>query len=404
MGGGRVRPGPWRCGRGPEAGWWRLGTILVATWLTLAFIPGAAAQGAVEVSGVTAASVFAFDPATGEVIVQRNADERRPIGSITKTATALVAIDVLDPDHEIVIESADMVPAGFSAMGLQPGDTLTVRQLLTGLLVASGGDAARALAREAGAELSGSDDPATAVEAFVTAMNEKAAELGLADTRFANPDGDDDDNAWSTAHDVALMYAALHANGDLAELVALPGFAFASVGPEATPYAGTSTNQLIGQHGVLSAKTGSTEKAGGCVVLVRTIPGGTATGAGAGTEVVTILGAELAYDASWTPTVDERWNDAVAVIAAIDAGWVPGQNLAVLATEAPAVAAIPAEPSTGAGPDREVAGADSPRAQVADEVASSGPPADGLLVATVTGGVLACAGAFAWSRIAPTRS
>lgn len=380
------RPLPHGTMSGSRASW--PGTILVAAWLALMVIPGVAAQGALEVPAITAASAFAFDPVTGEVILEWNADERRPIGSVTKVATALVAIEHLDLDDEIVIASSDMVPSGFSAMGLQPGDTLTVRQLLTGLLVASGGDAAQALAREAGGRLSGSDDPAAALAAFVTAMNEKAAALGLADTQFANPDGDDDDDAWSTAHDVALMYAALHADPALADLAALPDYAFTSVGPEATPYAAASTNQLIGQHGVLSAKTGSTEAAGGCVVLARTMPGGD------GTEVVAILGAELAYDETWTPTVDERWNDAVAVMGAIDAGWTPGQNLAAPATEPP-LAAVPAGDST-----RQEA---QPRSEVTEDVAPAGSRADPLLVVTITSGVLACAGVFAWSRVASPR-
>jgi len=276
--------------------------------LTMILFPGVAAQGALDVPAITAASVYAFDPATGEVILERNADERRPIGSITKIATALVAVEHLVLDDEIVVASSDMVPSGFSAMGLQPGDTLTVRQLLTGLLVASGGDAARALAREAGGRLSGSGDPATAVAAFVQAMNDKATELGLADTRFANPDGDDADEAWSTARDVAVLYAALHADPVLADLAALADYSFTSVGPETTPYTGLSTNQLIGQHGVVSAKTGSTEAAGGCLVLARTMPDG------GGAVIVAILGAELAYDETWTPTIDERWNDAVTVM------------------------------------------------------------------------------------------
>jgi len=186
---------------------------------------------------------------------------------------------------------------------------------------------------------------------------------------------------------VAMMYARIQANPVLAEISALPDYAFTSVGPEATPYAGTSTNQLVGQYGVSSAKTGSTEAAGGCLVLARSMPGGS------GTEIVAILGAELAYDETWTPTVDERWNDAIAVMEAIDAGWTPGQNLvAEVATEAPAMAAAPANPQADPQP------VPVELAATAQE-ASSGPPAGPLLVVTVTSGVLAVAGVVAWSRV-----
>lgn len=359
--------------------------------LTMLLAPIATAQNALDAPDVSAGSVFAFDPATGEVILERNANERRLIGSVVKLATALVVVDHLDADQEIVIAGSDMVEPGISAMGLQPGDTLTVEQLLTGLLVASGGDAAQALARELGGQFSGSDDPATAIAAFVDAMNEKAAGLDLADTRFANPDGDDSDESWSTAHDVAMLYAELAADPLLAELVALPDYAFTSVGPEATPYAGTSTNQLIGQYGVLSAKTGSTEAAGGCLVLARAMPDG------GGTEVVAILGADLAYDETWTPTVDERWNDAVTVMEAIDAGWTPRQNLASeVATEAPAAVVETGSLAAERQP-RPVTLIESGERATADPVTTSA--AAPLLAVTAAGGVLAVAGLVAWSRV-----
>ncbi len=367
-------------------------SLIVLGWLALLLAPSVAAQNAVEVPDVSAGSVFAFDSATGEVILERNAHERRLIGSVVKIATALVVVDQLDLDTEIVIASSDMVRPSFSAMGLQPGDTLTVRQLLTGLLVASGGDSANALAREVGGQLSGSDDPATAVAAFVEAMNARVAEMGLVDTQFANPDGADDGDSWSTAHDVALMYADLAAHPVLAELAALPDYAFTSVGPEQTPYSGLSTNQLVGQYDVLSAKTGSTEAAGGCLVLARSMPGG------GGMEIVAILGADLAYDETWTPTVDARWNDAISVMEAIDADWTPGQNLvAAVPTEAP-VAAVPASNSQAEPQPEPFELAETDRASVA----GSGP--EPLLVMTVASGVLAFAGILAWSRVAPRRA
>ena len=368
-----------------------VGVVLAIAWIALLLAPGVSAQNAVEVPDVSAGSVFAFDPATGEVILERNGHERRLIGSVVKIATALVVVDQLDLDEEIVIASADMVRPSFSAMGLQPGDTLTVRQLLTGLLVTSGGDSANALAREVGTRLSGSHDPATAVAAFVEAMNARVAEIGLTDTQFANPDGADADDSWSTAHDVALMYADLAANPVLAELAALPDYAFTSVGPEETPYAGLSTNQLVGQYDVLSAKTGSTEEAGGCLVFARSMPGG------GGTEIVAILGADLAYDKIWTPTVDARWNDAIAVMEAIDADWTPGQNLpAAISTEAPVVAA--ASENLQAQPQPEPF-----ELTETDRSARAGSGPEPLLVVTLASGVLATAGILAWSRVAPRR-
>lgn len=365
--------------------------LLGLAWLSIVQVPFASAQHTVDVPDITAASVYAFDPASGEVILERNADERRPIGSVTKVVTALVAVDYLNLDDEITIAGADLVEPGYSAMGLQPGDRLTVEQLLTGLLVVSGGDAAWAFARTVGIQLSGSDDLDTATNAFVTAMNDKVTELGVTDSRFANPDGADDPGAYATARDVALLYAALETNPALAGIAAETDYSFTSVGPEATPYIGTTTNQLAGTHGVISAKTGAEIDAGGCIVLSRESTSG-------GSIIVAVLGSTLEYnETTWTPIVDERWNDAVAVMQAIDAGWRPGQNLiAAVATEATIVAAAPS------GFQVEQQPKPIGLTETGHDVAAASATAP-LLVATVTSGILAVAGVVAWSRVVPAR-
>jgi D-alanyl-D-alanine carboxypeptidase (penicillin-binding protein 5/6) len=382
--------------RGADARRWRLGIglALAALLVSLAMVPVAAGE-AVDVPDVTARSVYAFDPATGEVILEQDADERGPIGSVTKVMTALVVRDHAALDEEVTIVEDDLVEPGFSTMWLQPGDTLSVEQLLTGMLVVSGGDAAKALARHVGSDLAGTDNPGHAVAAFVEEMNAKASELQIGDTRFANPDGEDAEDAWSTARDVAIMYAFLQADPVLADISAQTDYAFSSV--EATPYAGSSTNQLAGTYGVTGAKTGSTINAGGCLVLSREAPGG-------GSEVIAILGSELEYDeTTWTLVVDERWTDARVVMDAIDSEWTPGQNLAAepVETAAPEVAREnPGEVDTF--PD--AAAPETTLAQQPDDDDPSGPSTAPLLAVTVASGVLAFAGVFAWSRIAPRRS
>lgn len=412
----------------------RMGLLLVAG-LLMALLPmGGVAQDTLETPEVSATSVFAFDPDTGEIIVSENADERLPIGSVTKVATALVVVDHLDFDDEIIIASEDMLPDGFSSMGLQPGDTLTVEQLLIGLIVESGGDASLALARTIGGDLTGSDDLATVHVAFVDEMNAKAAELGLEDTQFANPDGEDSTQAWSTARDVAYLYAAFERNPRLAEISAMTNYSLTSVGPEETAYDGVSTNQLAGQHNVVSAKTGSTIDAGGCVVLARS------NATGDSRQIVAILGAALEYDETWTPTVDERWADAVTVMEAIDANWTPGQFLQAQPTEEQSVVGfqkdadneapvndepaadqeVPAsgsetiEGETATEEDQEtplVAGNRSPPtgygevqlAQEGDDGTISKPATGSIVVTTVAGGVLAMAAAYSWVRTGTVR-
>ena len=361
------------------------------------------AQDSLPAPNVTATAVFAFDPATGEVIMARNADDRLAIGSVTKIATAMVAVQYLPLDEQVVVLGDDMVAEGYSAMGLQPGDTLTVEHLLTGLMVESGGDAASALARTAGSQLCGCDDVAAARAAFVEAMNEFATSLGLTNTQFANPDGADDPNAWSSARDVATMFATLIEDPTLAAMGALPSYSLTSAGPEQTLYEGISTNQFVGQYDITSAKTGSETNAGGCIVLARTTPdGGT-------TEVIAILGADLEYDELWTPIVDARWDDALAVFSAIDAAWTPGQFIAAEPTSPP----VAFEPASGAvednaplgdntGPGEPIVASDtSPVTTGANAGRSSLAP---VAVGTVMVSVLALAGVVSWIRPGAPRS
>lgn len=411
----------------------RAAILTVSILLSLAWLGPSMARETLMVPDVTATGVYAFDSDTGEVILEQNSNERLAIGSVTKVMTALVVIDHLDLDDDVVIVGEDMVPEGYSSMMLQPGDTLTVEQLLTGAMVVSGGDAATALARTVGAQVSGSDDPSEAVAAFVDAMNERAAALGLNDTQFANPDGMDSDDAWSSAHDVAVMFAALMENPDLAEFVGMASYSFASVGPEATPYEGYTTNQLLGQSGVVGGKTGSETNAGGCVVLARE--------GGGSTEIVAILGADLEYDETWTPLVDARWDDASAVLNLIDAEWQPGQSADEASTADDETAEQGGDDRTGrqgtettdddapadapigfAGQETEAASTDGndelPSGDEAGIVSTAveGVPVEAeatsvvsdsdsgnsatkpIVVVTVTGGVLALAAAYTWLR------
>jgi D-alanyl-D-alanine carboxypeptidase len=206
-------------------------------------------------------------------------------------------------------------------------------------------------------------------------------------------------------------------------------YSFTSVGPEATPYDGISTNQLAGEHNVISAKTGSTTDAGGCVVLARS------NATGDGRQIVAILGADLEYDETWTPTLDERWADAVTVMNEIDANWTPGQFLQAEPTEesnvtgfvkdtdeeAPPTEQPPVDEGNSA-PESEPADGEAPMdqdegtqdesgdqtqptgygqlqlAQEGDDGTTSKPATQPIVVATVAGGVLAMAAAYSWVR------
>ena len=163
---------------------------LLRLCLLLCIVPTVAE--AVEVSATAA---VLLDADTGQVLYEKNGDERMLIASTTKIMTALVVLEQASLDDTITVTQAHMAEG--SSMYLKPGETVRVEELLYGLLLCSGNDAALALT-----ECAGGAAP------FVALMNEKAAALGMAHTSFANPNGLDAEGHYSTARDMAALAAA----------------------------------------------------------------------------------------------------------------------------------------------------------------------------------------------------
>jgi D-alanyl-D-alanine carboxypeptidase len=163
-------------------------------------------------------SAFAVvDRACGDVIWGHNHDERLPPASLTKIVTALAVVDMvsLDAMAEAHVSGAKMKERGSSVMGVEPGMQLSVLDLLNGLMLKSGNDAALVLAEHAGA---GNTD------AFITAMNVKAQAVGMTNSQFANPHGLDQDGHYSSALDMAKAGAALLENPVLSQISATPEY------------------------------------------------------------------------------------------------------------------------------------------------------------------------------------
>ena len=263
---------------------------------------------------VTAEALYVMDATSGIPLYSKNPDERRPIGSVVKIMTALVVMKYVEnPDTtNVVIIESDLVEPEYSKMNLQVGDTLTVTQLLYGLMLPSGGDAANALCRHVGGIISGVDNASIACESFVNQMNAYAAELGLDNSRFTNPDGRDADNAYSSAQDVYVMTEAMTRNSRLMGIVQNPAYRFNSVGPENREYLADSTLALHLTNGIVGGKTGSEVQAGGNVAAIREVNGGS------NRVIIVVMGARLEYDENSVPTVDTRWDDVNAINAAMD--------------------------------------------------------------------------------------
>ncbi len=141
-------------------------------------------------------AALVMEPATGRVILQKDARQRLYPASTTKIMTLILALETLQMDQIITIpKAAADVPEDSSIVPVTPGEKMPVRDLLYGLMLRSGNDAANAVAVLC----------AGSVEAFVERMNQRAAQLGLTDTHFTNPHGYHNADHFTTAWDLALL-------------------------------------------------------------------------------------------------------------------------------------------------------------------------------------------------------
>lgn len=227
--------------------------LAVAAALACAPAPaGAAAPAAPPLPrppAITAPQAIVVQPQTGDVLLRRDADRRRPVASATKLMTALVTLERVGLDDVFTAVAYD-AGAAESRINLRAGERMTVRDLLRALLLESANDAAATLA----AGVSGSRD------AFVRDMNARARELGLRRTAFANPIGLDDPGNHSSAADLAALTRRLRRHAFFRRTVALPSVRLAS---GARPRVVENRNDLVGEVPFVDGvKTGRTQGAG----------------------------------------------------------------------------------------------------------------------------------------------
>lgn len=211
----------------------------------------------VNVSAVStsAASAVLIEAETGTVLYEKNADEQRAMASTTKIMTAILTIEAGDLDSEFTVDSMAIMVEGTS-MGLKEGDRVSRRDLLYGILLPSGNDAANAAA----VSVSGS------ISAFVKLMNDKAAELGLVNTHFATPSGLDAQWHYTTARELAMLTAYAMKNETFCEIVKCQ---LAEVEFGNPPYSRTlyNSNKMLKRYeGAIGVKTGFTDNARRCLV------------------------------------------------------------------------------------------------------------------------------------------
>jgi D-alanyl-D-alanine carboxypeptidase (penicillin-binding protein 5/6) len=247
------------------------GGVLIGSVLATQAVPANAATGP---SGVHAPGAGLENEATGRVLWSRGFDTKRPIGSITKVMTALVVLRDGGLNRKITVTQAAIDYTrryGGSSAGLHAGDTLTTQQLLEGMLVPSGCDAAYVLASAYGPGLS----------AFVETMNATARALGLGRARFSNADGlpvPTEHSTYSTPRDLLVIGRAAMAYPMFRAIVAQHRIALpAGAGHHA--YIWHTTNDLISRYpGMIGIKTGSTLAAGYCLLFADQRSSGTLIG------------------------------------------------------------------------------------------------------------------------------
>ena len=176
---------------------------LVCLFLALALLAGPAATAAPVAPEVNAPCAILIEQKTGQVLHEKNADEKRAPASITKVMTLLLTMEAISRgtvkvEDEVTISRQSMAMGGSTAF-LAEGEVYTIDELLKAVSIASANDGAVALAEH----LAGSE------ESFVAQMNARAAELGMQNTHFVNCHGLDDPDHYSTARDIALMSRAL---------------------------------------------------------------------------------------------------------------------------------------------------------------------------------------------------
>ncbi len=275
---------------------------------------------AVDVSSSATAAVL-YEPSSGRVLYEKNAHVPLPMASTTKLMTALIACEQLPPDAVLTV-TAEAVAVEGSSMGLCAGDRVTRHDLLCGLLLSSGNDAANVLALSIGGSYEG----------FAVMMNERAAALGMKESCFVTPSGLDAEGHGASAYDMALLAQAVLECDEAASVCAMRT-ATVTIGSRQLTM--KNHNKLLWQYdGAVGMKTGYTSKAGRCLVSAATRNG------------VTLIAVTLHCPDDWdehTALLDSGFSLACSVTLSAELPSLPvfgGRESSVRVTAEPQTAVL----------------------------------------------------------------
>ncbi|MDP4153073.1 MAG: D-alanyl-D-alanine carboxypeptidase family protein [Bacillota bacterium] len=225
----------------------------ITSFILAAVIAGGMFGADIQAFDVSAQSAILIEETTGKVLFERNADARRPMASITKIMTAVVALENSNLTDKVQVSPKAVAVEG-SKMYLKAGETVTMEELLYGLMLASGNDAANAIAEHVAGDN----------ENFVKLMNAKAHELHLANTSFETPSGLDGDDHYTSARDFANLTAEALKNRDFATIVSTKSKRFSN--DEGVRLIVNHNRLLSIYKYAVGVKTGFTKKSGRCLV------------------------------------------------------------------------------------------------------------------------------------------
>ena len=195
-----------------------------------------------------------MEASTGRVLASKNAEEKLPMASTTKVMTGLLAVEKGNLDEIITVQKEAVGQEG-SSMYLREGERLTLRELVYGLMLASGNDAAVQIALHIGGS----------VENFAKMMNERAREIGAMNTNFVTPNGLPNDDHYTTAYDLALISSAAMQNATFREIVGTKSMNLEADDDTPARYLRSKNKILYQFEGGNGVKTGYTKAAGKCL-------------------------------------------------------------------------------------------------------------------------------------------
>ncbi|QSX06967.1 D-alanyl-D-alanine carboxypeptidase [Sedimentibacter sp. zth1] len=217
-------------------------------------------------------AILLFDLKTQDVLYKKNSDVKMYPASITKIMTATLALELGKLDDVITVDDKTPFEIYGSHVALEPGEKLTLKNLLYALLLPSANDAAAVIAKHYGGS----------IEGFVKLMNDKAVELGATNTHFVNPHGLHDDNHYTTAQDLAKITTYAMKNETFREIVKTPRYEIPATNKKEARKIITTNNLLLNTspnylyidgkyvtreyEGTLGIKNGYTYEAGNCLI------------------------------------------------------------------------------------------------------------------------------------------